>query len=97
MKYIYMLQYCQTFEQFCDDLKREIGETLFAICNPSNPHQNFIEITIPDSNHKRITECLNYGSCNVKLTNWTYAGFKKWTDSLQKVKKTVRIYAYQNR
>lgn len=64
MKYGYKLRTRYPFAEFCKDLKTEIGETLFEICNPTIIKNDIVSINIPDSNHKRISETLNYGSCN---------------------------------
>ena len=69
MKLKYRLRTAYSFQQFCNDFRQEVGETLFAICNPNLVRGNEFEVFIPQGNSKRVMDTLNYGSCNSTLCN----------------------------
>jgi len=44
----------ETFSNFCERIKEELGETLYSVCNPFM-EQDRIYMHIPDSNKNRVT------------------------------------------
>jgi len=76
----YQLRTRQTFDDFCQDFKEEIGETLFNKCNPKLVKTNIIQVFIPNENKNRLKESLHYGKANVIITHWI--NDKRFTNQL---------------
>jgi hypothetical protein len=53
------------FDTFCNDLKRELGETLYSLLSPKQEGKTFYSITMPKESKTRIEQTIK-GVCWVR-------------------------------
>lgn len=64
-RYIEVKTRWEKFSEFCDRMKQELGETLYAVCSPIQ-EEGRMYIFIPDSNKNRITlSVTNYSGTEI--------------------------------
>lgn len=71
-----------TFEKFTEDLKIEVGETLYAICHPVKIDKDIFYINIPEENATRISETLRYSG--IWVTAYPMAMTKRFLQNVNK-------------